>query len=33
MADNTSRLSRFNSLEFILGATLTVVICLAVVFL
>jgi peptide/nickel transport system permease protein len=32
MAANTSRLSRFNSLEFILGATLTVVICLAVVF-
>lgn len=32
MAGNTSRLSRFNSLEFILGATLTVVICLAVVF-
>ncbi|WP_296038538.1 ABC transporter permease [uncultured Agrobacterium sp.] len=32
MAAKTSRLSRFNSLEFILGATLTVVICLAVVF-
>ncbi len=32
MAANTSRLSHFNSLEFILGATLTVVICLAVVF-
>ncbi len=32
MAANTSRLSRFNSLEFILGATLSVVICLAVVF-
>ncbi|KQR30095.1 peptide ABC transporter permease [Rhizobium sp. Leaf155] len=32
MAANTSRLSRFNSFEFILGATLTVVICLAVVF-
>ncbi|MGV1916864.1 ABC transporter permease [Rhizobium sp. 22-785-1] len=32
MAAKTSRLSRFNSLEFILGATLTVVICFAVVF-
>jgi len=32
MAAKTSRLSRFNSLEFILGATLTVAICLAVVF-
>ena len=32
MAAKTSRLSRFNSLEFILGATLTAVICLAVAF-
>ena len=32
MPAKTSRLSRFNSLEFILGATLTLVICLAVVF-
>lgn len=30
MATNTSRLSRFNSLEFILGAALTLIICLAV---
>ncbi|ADY67560.1 MULTISPECIES: ABC transporter permease [Rhizobium/Agrobacterium group] len=30
MAAKTSRLSRFNNLEFILGALLTVVICLAV---
>ncbi|MGF9694122.1 MULTISPECIES: ABC transporter permease [unclassified Rhizobium] len=30
MATKTSRLSRFASLEFVLGATLTVVICLAV---
>jgi peptide/nickel transport system permease protein len=30
MATKTSRLSRFNSLEFILGASLTLVICLAV---
>ena len=30
MAAKTSRLSRFASLEFVLGATLTVVICLAV---
>jgi peptide/nickel transport system permease protein len=32
MATKTSRLSRFNNLEFILGATLTAVICLAVLF-
>jgi len=32
MAAKTLRASRFNSLEFILGATLTLVICLAVVF-
>lgn len=32
MAARTSRLSRFKNLEFILGATLTIVICLAVVF-
>ncbi|OHV82987.1 ABC transporter permease [Rhizobium sp. LCM 4573] len=32
MASKTSRLSRFSSLEFILGASLTVIICLAVVF-
>lgn len=30
MAFRTFRLSRFNSLEFVLGATLTIVICLAV---
>ncbi|WP_426128895.1 ABC transporter permease [Pararhizobium sp. PWRC1-1] len=30
MATNTSRLSRFYSLEFILGAALTLIICLAV---
>ncbi|MDW5314560.1 ABC transporter permease [Rhizobium sp. PL01] len=30
MATKTSRLSRFNSLEFILGASLTLIICLAV---
>lgn len=30
MAAKTSRLSRFNNLEFVLGALLTVVICLAV---
>jgi peptide/nickel transport system permease protein len=32
MAARTSRLSHFKNLEFILGATLTIVICLAVVF-
>ncbi|TQN62258.1 ABC transporter permease [Agrobacterium tumefaciens] len=32
MAAKTSRLSRFTNLEFVLGAFLTVVICLAVVF-
>lgn len=32
MAAKTSRLARFTNLEFILGASLTVVICLAVVF-
>ncbi|UXS27299.1 ABC transporter permease [Agrobacterium tumefaciens] len=32
MAAKTSRLSRFTNLEFILGASLTAVICLAVVF-
>ena len=32
MAARTSRLSRFKNLDFILGATLTIVICLAVVF-
>jgi peptide/nickel transport system permease protein len=32
MASKTSRLSRFSSLEFILGASLTIIICLAVVF-
>ncbi|MGN7958355.1 ABC transporter permease [Agrobacterium radiobacter] len=32
MATKTSRLSRFTNLEFILGASLTAVICLAVVF-
>ncbi len=32
MASKTSRLSRFANLEFILGAALTVVICLAVLF-
>ena len=32
MAAKTSRLSRFASLEFILGSTLTIVICLAVIF-
>ncbi|KQY13711.1 ABC transporter permease [Rhizobium sp. Root482] len=32
MAARISRLSRFKNLEFILGATLTIVICLAVVF-
>ena len=32
MASKTSRLSRFSSLEFILGASLTVIICLAVLF-
>lgn len=32
MAAKTSPLSRFKNLEFILGATLTIVICLAVVF-
>lgn len=32
MASKTSRLSRFANLEFILGAALTVIICLAVLF-
>lgn len=32
MASRTSRLSRFSSLEFILGASLTIIICLAVLF-
>lgn len=32
MAAKTSRLSRFTNLEFVLGAFLTTVICLAVVF-
>ena len=32
MATKTSRLSRLSSLEFILGATLTIIICLAVLF-